>query len=232
MLHLIQVGNALPVSYPVDSTSEFQPGQIAQLKLVGQDIVAGVSDGTAPLGLIDDVRTTAFTQNSIDEVVLIVVPEPNIYTPDGYNYFSNADIKQELNNSNILQTSFVADYDGLILNQRNGIVILPSGSKLNFDSGSGKPDSVKTIVNYIYRVPELPGDDTTIGSNRITIWFQRGIFATDQFDTLQRYPLNATLFVNENGLLTTKQPTPDHPGVAMVCGPPSSLVGTLEFLWL
>lgn len=232
MLKLVQAGNALPVSYPVDITSEFQPGQIGQLKLVGQDIVVGVSDGTAPLGIIDDIRTTAFTQNAVDEVVIIQVPDPNITTPDGYNYFSNADIKQELNNAGILKASFVSDYEGLVLNLTNGIVTLPAGSRLNFDSGSGKPDSVKAVVNYVYQVPNLAGDDTTIGSGRITIWFQRGIFITDQFDTTQRYPLNVTLFVNENGKLTSKQPTPEHPGVALCVGPPSALISDLAFMWL
>ena len=127
----------------------------------------------------------------------------------------------------------MADYEGLILNKINGVLILPAGSMLNWDAnGDGKYDSVKTIVNYVYVIPDIPGDDTTIGSNRITIWFSRGIYETDQFDTIQRYPLNNTLFVNAEGKLTTKQPTTDHPGIAFVTGPPSALKGTLEFMWL
>jgi len=78
----------------------------------------------------------------------------------------------------------------------------------------------------------MPGDDTTIGSNRVTIWFQRGIFSTDQFDTLQRYPLSATLFVNEEGKLTTKQITQNHPPVGIVTGPPSAMINNLEFMWV
>ena len=231
MLKIIQSGNALPFSYPVDITSIFQPGQIGQLKLIGQDIVVGLSDGTAPLGIIDDTRSNAFTQSIVDEIV--VISGADIYT-DGYgNFFTGSDVKQELNNAGLLQNSFVSDYEGLELNIINGILTLPEDSQLNFDAdGDGLEDSVKTIVSYVYRVPDLPGDDTTMGSNRMTVWFQRGIFATDQFDTTQRYPLNATLFVNEEGKLTTRQATPDHPGVAMVTGPPSALVGTLEFMWL
>jgi hypothetical protein len=230
MLKIIQAGNALPFSYPVDITSTFQPGQIGQLKLVGQDIVVGLSDGTAPLGIIDDIRTSAFTQTVVDEIVII--QGVDVQT-DGYNFFTGKDAKQELNNAGLLQSSFIADYEGLVLNPVNGILTLPAGSQLNWDAdGDRIADSVKTIVNYVYKVPSLPGDDTTIGSNRITIWFQRGIFATDQFDSTQRYPLNATLFVNEEGSLTTRQPTPDHPGVAMVTGPPSSMNGTIEFIWL
>jgi len=232
MLQLIQVGNAMPVSFPVDPSAEFQSGQIAQLKLVNQDIVCGVSDGRAPFGVLDDVRARAFTQTVVDEVVLIQVREEDRQSSDGYNVYSNRDTSQHLNNANIVGTSFLADYDGLELNATNGILTLPAGSRLNFDSGSGTYDSVKTIVSYVYQVPDLPGDDTTMGSNRVTIWFQRGIFATDMFEATQRYPLNATLFVNEEGKLTTMQPTPDHPGVAMVVGPPSAMVATLEFMWL
>lgn len=230
MLKIIQAGNALPTSYPVDISSTFQPGQIGQMKLVGQDLVVGLSDGTAPLGIIDDVRTRSFTQTIYNEIVLI--RGVDIYT-DGYNFYTGKDAKQELNNAGLLSASFVADYEGLILNPINGIITLPEGSKLNWDeNGDGIFDSVKTIVNYVYQVPSLPGDDTTIGSNRLTIWFQRGIFATDQFDSLQRYPLNATLFVNEEGKLSTRQLTENHPGVAMVLGPPNALDGTLEFMWL
>lgn len=229
MLRTIQVGNSLPFSYPVDGTSTFQPGQIGQLKLFGNDIVAGLSDGTAPFGIIDDIRTTAFTQPSIDEIVIIRA----VGIEDSYgNYVTVADAKQELLNPNIVGSSFVADYENLILNKINGILTAPAGSILNFDlDGDGKPDSIKTIVSYVYKVPDVPGEDTTIGSNRLTLWFFRGIFETDQFDPFQRYPINAPLFVNESGLLTTKQITPNHPPVGMTTGPPSALVNTIQFLW-
>lgn len=230
MLRTIQIGNTTPLSYPVDPTSTFLPGQIGQLKLIGNDIVVGLSDGLAPLGIIDDIRSIAFTQTVVDEV--IIIRGVDIYS-DGYNFFNGKESKQELENASIIQSSFIADYEGLILNKRNGIVILPEHSKLNWDAdGDGKNDSVKTICNYVFQIPNLPGDDTTIGSNRVTLWFQRGIFSTDQFDSLARYPLGAPLFVNSEGKLTTKQPSLNHPGVAMVTGPPSAINGTLEFLWM
>jgi hypothetical protein len=230
LLRTIQVGNSLPFSYPVDPTSTFQPGQIGQLKLIGNDIVVGLSDGLAPLGIIDDIRTTAFTQTVVDEV--IIIPGVNVYT-DGYSFFNGTDSKQELENASIVQSSFISDYEGLILNKRNGIITLPAHSRLNWDAnGDGKFDSVKAICNYVYQVPNLPGDDTTLGSNRVTIWFQRGIFSTDQFDSLARYPLGSVLFVNSEGKLTTKQPTVNHPGIGMVTGPPSAINGTLEFIWM
>jgi len=230
MLRIIQAGNALPASYPVDITSTFQPGQICQLKLIGNDIVMGLSDGTAPLGIIDDIKTSAFTQSVYDEVVIIRGID---ITTDGYNYYTGRDALEPLKNASLIRSSFLSDYEGLILNEINGVLTLPEGSRLNFDSdGDRKNDSVKTIVNYVYQVAALPGDDTTIGSNRITFWFQRGIFATDMYDTLQRYPLNSTLFVNEQGKLTTRQLTPNHPGIGIVSGPPTAMHGTIEFMWL
>jgi hypothetical protein len=80
MLRLIQIGNALPVSYPVDPTATFQAGQVAQLKVLGNEVVCGVSDGTAPFGVIDDINTNAFTKPVVDEVVDI----PAVGVNDGY----------------------------------------------------------------------------------------------------------------------------------------------------
>ena len=229
MLRLIQIGNSLPFSYPVDPTATFQPGQVAQLKVMGNDIVCGVSDGTAPLGIIDDVNSSAYTSPVKDEVVIV----PVMPISDGYRLVTAIDTKQELRFSNIVRSSFVADIEGLVLNDVNGVITVSAGTPLNHDAdGDGTLDSVRTIVDYIYRIPNIPGDNTTIGSGRITVWFQRGIFETDQYDTTQRYVVNATLFVNEDGTMTTKQTTTSHPGVAIVTGPPTGIVETLEFLWL
>ena len=70
MLRLVQVGNALPMSFIVDPSAEFLPGSIAQLTTLGNNIVCGVSNGSAPIGIIDDVKTSSFWQPTIDEVVI------------------------------------------------------------------------------------------------------------------------------------------------------------------
>jgi hypothetical protein len=57
MLRIVQTGNSLPFSFPVAPSDEFQPGQIAQLKAFGNNVVCGVSDGICPIGIIDDVKT-------------------------------------------------------------------------------------------------------------------------------------------------------------------------------
>lgn len=232
MLKVIHSGNAMPMSLPVDPTAEFQPGAFAQLRVIGNDIVAGVSDGTAPLGIIDDARVAAFTKSQIDEIVQIQVPDTSIAVDDNGRLVNSSEVSSPLNNPHVIQSSFISDIS-VFLNYVNGIITVPAGTELNYDfDGDGINDGFKIVVNYIYRVSNRPGDDTTLSSGRVTIHYQRGIYATDQFDTTQVYPLNATLYIGLDGHLTTKQPTENHPGVAIVTGPPSSTQGTLEFLLL
>jgi hypothetical protein len=229
MLKLVQVGNSLPISYPVDPTAEFEPGIIGQLYLRGNNLVAGVSDGKAPFGIIDDYKTRAFTAPSIDEIVIAASPavEQNgrLVTP--------IDIRQELKNPNIIPSSFITAPVDVVLVPRNGVVIFPAGTPLNFDlDGDGIFDSIRTVVSYTYQIPNVSGDDSTAGSGKLTLWFQKGIFQTDMYESNQRYPINGILFVSENGKLTTSQPNEEYPAVAMVTGPPSSAFSSLEFLWL
>lgn len=230
MLRVVHAGTSLPASFPLDPTAEFEPGMIAQLKVIGNDIICGVSDGTAPLGIIDDIRTKAFTKNQIDELVEIKVNSTEL---DGNGQIVNSDDSFGfLQFSNLIESSFTSTI-AVVLNPVNGVIIVPAGTPLNYDSdGDSVFDSFKIIVNYTYRIPNQPGDDSTIGSGRITVHYNRGFYATDQFDTKQNYALNATLYVGLDGKLTTKQPTSNHPGVAVVTGPPASTNSTLEFLWL
>lgn len=229
---MIHSGNAMPMSLPVDPTAEFQPGAFAQLRVIGNDIVAGVSDGTAPIGIIDDARISAFTKSQVDEIVQITAPE-NMITVDSNNKIViSSEVSSPLENPHIIQSSFISSIS-VYLNYVNGIITVPAGTELNYDyDGDGINDGFKIIVSYIYRISNKPGDDTTLSSGRVTIHYQRGIYATDQFDTTQIYPLNATLYIGLDGQLTTKRPTDNHPGVAICTGPPTSAQGTLEFLLL
>lgn len=230
MLRLVQVGNALPMSWIVDPSAEFMPGQIAQLTTMGNNIVCGVSNGSAPLGIIDDVKTNSFYAPTVDEVViapLIVGVKNNagqLVTPN--------DVKVELRNPYIKANSFTSNVD-VELNWKNGIITFLAGSVLNYDmDGDGNPDSLRAVVSYQSQIPNMPGDDSTIGSGRITVWFQRMVASTDQFDTSQKYPLNASLFCNSVGQFTTRQEDSNFPGVAIVTAPPGGIMGNLEFLWL
>jgi hypothetical protein len=207
----------------------FEPGMVGQLTVMGNEIFVTVSDGTAPFGLLDDIRVSAFQRAQIDEISVIQIPTVS----DGYgNLVATMQVEKSLEFSNIIRSSFTTSVPGTILNEVNGTLIIPIGTPANFDSdGDSIPDSVRSILSYRYHVPNIPGDDSTIGSGRATVWIDRGIFETDQFDTTQPYPLNALLYVGPDGRLTTKQPKPTTPGIAIVTGPPTSLVSTLEFLW-
>lgn len=232
MFRIVQSGNALPFSFPVDPNAEFEPGQIAQLTLIGNQVVCGISDGTAPMGIIDDIKKNSFSAASIDEVVIVPIPSV-IITGSGSDLVTTVDVKAELRNPNIVESSFVSRNVDVALNSRNGVITLLTGEQLNNDQdGDGVPDSIRTVVSYTYQIPNVPGDDSTAASGRITVWFQRMIFATDAFETNQRYPVNAPLFVSEAGLLTTRQISPDYPSIALVTAPPTSIHGSLESMWL
>jgi hypothetical protein len=228
MLRLVQVGNTLPASFIVDASAEFQPGQIAELTVLGNQVMATVSNGTAPIGVIDDIKTKAFTNVSWNEVV--IVPAVGVPGPGGV-LVTPIDIKAELKKPNIVKTSFNSTVN-VVLNPVNGVVTFVAGTVLNFDlMGTGQPNAIRTIVNYTYQVANIPGDDSTQGSGRMTVWFNRMFFQTDQYETNQQYPVRANLYVSETGFLTTRRPSSIHPAVAMVTAPPTPMNPMIEALW-
>ena len=228
MLRLVQVGSNLPASFICDPSAEFQPGQICELTVIGNQVMATVSNGTAPIGIIDDIKTRAFTNVSWNEVV--IVPASGVIGPGG-QLVTPIDIKAELKKPNILASSFNSTVN-VVLNPINGVVTFLAGTVLNFDLiGSGVPNAIRTIVNYTYQVPNIPGDDSTQGSGRITVWFNRMFAQTDQYETNQQYPVRANLYVSELGFLTTRRPSAIHPAVAMVTAPPTPMQPMIEFLF-
>jgi hypothetical protein len=230
MLRLIQESNQLPYSWLVDESAEFEPGMIGQLTTIGQQIMATVSNGQAPIGIIDDQKTKAFTSNAWDET--IVIPTTGVAGPNN-TIVTPVDIKWELNNPNVVANSFISIPLEVQLIPRNGVVVFPAGTVLNYDLlGTGVPNALKTNVRYAYQIPNIIGDDSTFASQRVTIWFGRMLAETNMFETNQVYPLNANLFVSELGLLTTRQAAPNYPAMAIVTAPPTTLSSTLQFLWL
>ena len=228
MLRVIQSGTGRPISYPVDPNATFLSGMIAQMKSIGGDIVAGVSDGISPFAIIDDIRDTAFSKPVIDEVVVIQAPS---VTTDGYgNYYMGAEASQFLNNAYIIASSFVADVEGLSLNDINGALKAPVGAQLNYSTTGGVFDAIRTLVRYSFQVPNISGEDSTIGSGRVTLWFTRGVFQTDQYE-MSPFAVNSNLYVSSEGKLTTEQSLANQPSVGMCLVPPGSVDTMLEFLW-
>jgi len=103
MLRIVQCGNSLPASFICDPSAEFQPGQCAELTVIGNQVMCTVSDGTAPIGIIDDIRTKAFTNISWNEVIIV----PATAVPSSNPPISSVDIKAELRKPNIVGGSFV-----------------------------------------------------------------------------------------------------------------------------
>lgn len=234
MLKLIQVSNQLPLSIPVDPGAIFEPGMLGELKVVGNDIVCGVSSGLAPIGIIDDTNTRAFTQPQVDEEIIFgpdLIGTP-VIDPTSGQLVTSHDVMTTLQNPSIVKGSFTSNYP-VTINSRNGVAKVLAGSFLNYASVSGGSlDSIRIIVSYYYQVPDIPGDNTTLGSGKITIWFGRLIAATSCFDSSQGYPLNATLYCGLDGRFTTRQPTPRHPGIAIVIGPPTAIDNMLHFMFV
>lgn len=229
MLRLVQVGNALPSTFICDPSAEFQPGMCAELTVISNQVVATVSNGTAPIGIIDDIRTRAFTAVAWNETK--TVPATGVLDPITNRLVSTVDIKVELSHANVSPLSFISTVDVQLI-PLNGVIVFPAGTELNCDLlGTGSPNAITTIVNYTYQVPNIPGDDSTIGSGRMTVWFNRMFAQTDQYETNQVYPVKANLYCSETGLLTTRRPSSIHPAVAMVTAPPTAQNAMIEFLW-
>lgn len=230
MLRIIQSGNNLPMSFALDPSAEFEPGTIGQLTTNGNNIVCGVSDGSAPLGIIDDIKTRSFYAPSIDEVIII---GPIAGVMAGGRLVTPTDVKAELANAYIRPSSFISNPVDVELIPTNGVIVALSGTPLNFDAdGDGIPDSIRTVVSYQYQVPNVIGDDSTIGSHKLTLWFARMIFETDIFETQVSYPINCTLFSSPQGRLTSKQYDPSFPGIALCLSPPTAILGSLMCMWM
>jgi len=232
MLRILSAGYSMPYTWASDPAAEFQPGQIAQLVSIGNQIVATVSNGTCPIGIIDEMRTRAFTKPQWEEIVQVSVTDTTLNGAG--KIVTNSEIKVELDNPNIIESSFVSSAIALYLKARNGVAIIPAGTELNIDlDGDGTPDGVRTLVNYIYYIPGIPGEDSTAGNGgRMSIWYDRIIFETDIYDTTADFAINSLLFVNTSGMLTTKQPSKNIPAVAICLAPPSIITGYLCALWL
>jgi hypothetical protein len=96
--------------------------------------------------------------------------------------------------------------------------------------GTGQANAIRTVVSYAYRILDLPGDDSTMGSKRATVWNKMMIAKTDMFDVAATYPSYANLYV-ENGFLTTKQRHPACKSVGVVLGSPTTEEPLLRFLF-
>ena len=218
--------------WSVDPNCQFQPGQILGLIALGGEILMSLSDGTTipPYGIADDVKTVVFTKPQFNERVF-VQPTPLVVGSDAYGHpqLLNS-VSARLKASSIVTASFKSDV-ATILHPINGVLEFPAGTLLNYDTlGNGVMNAIVAVVSYTYEIAGVPGDDTTRGSGKVTVWNRRGEYITDQFSTIDTYGLNAPLYCC-NGKFTTTAPCENAPVIAMVTGPPSLVSCTLQLLW-
>lgn len=231
MLRILEAGNSLPFSFPVSPDGTFIAGTAMTLTVLGSQIVCCPSNGTSFIGIADDSKTKSFYSVAWDESVVAPVPSPIL---NGNNQLiTPVDIKVELDNPNISPDSFTSIGTPVQLNARNGVITFPAGTVLNYDLlSTGTPNAIKTLVRYQYQIPNTIGEDTTYGSQMVTVWFQRMIAECDVYEVNQQYRLNSNLFINERGQFTTRQILPNSPCVAICTAPPTAIHSTLQFMLL
>jgi hypothetical protein len=217
----------LVASFPVDPGCVLEPGRIGGLIEINGEIFVTVSDGTniPPLGIIDDARTCSFTGTVIDEQTLIVAP----VTVNGSGVMiSTADVVGALNEENIVDSSFAANLP-IVLNPKKGLITIPAGTPINYEDTEGNR-GFEVISSYRYKKASLPGSDTVDASGMISIHFKRGIFHSDQIDTLSTYSPGCALYVSPEGLLTSQET--GSVAVAITIQPPTAINSEIMFMWL
>jgi hypothetical protein len=188
-------------TYKVDKDAQFQPGQIAQLRDNGSETaICSVCTGTRPCGIIDDVKMLHMEDIVKNEVVIGI---PN--QPKGLSKLSS-NLCVELNHPNIIERSYVSTQTNVELLPGLGIMTFVTGTPLNFSSkNDGVLDAIKAKVSYRYKLRNVPGDDTTISSGKVTVWDVPGmIFESNQVDLNAPYHIGMQVFVGSDGRLTTR----------------------------
>lgn len=78
-----------PMRLPVDPKAKFVPGQVAQVD--HDNILCGVSDGTRPIGLIDDIKNDSI--DSTDPSGLMSIwPQRMVFRTDQYEMIEGEDV--------------------------------------------------------------------------------------------------------------------------------------------
>jgi len=226
MLKFTQPSKILPASFTVDPSDTFEPGMAAQMKLYGNIACVGVSDGRAPMGIIDDIRVNSFSAVAYNEDHKVIVTDATLVSG---RLVTSRPIYIPLNNPFIFQESFISSIPG-DLNTKNGILTILAGTELNLIE-SGTPIGLSLFCSYRFSITGIPGIDTTNGSGRISVHYGPMFIQTDQFETNMQYPIGAPLYIAETGLFTTRKIEENYPPVGMVTEPPSGMHSFLGVYW-
>ena len=240
MLKIVELFGSVPESYLVDTASHFQPGHFASLKIKNGELVAGISDGLNPIGVLDDIRSNYIRKIVISELVtLICNPFDIMFSTKHSAFVTKCPIKIELKHNNIVENSFICYEEGFKLDAKAGLLLIQEGTVCNVTTSNetsishfvdkGTRNAFRLYCSYAYNVLSDRMDDSTKNSNRVTVWNKTIIAYTDMYDISQTYEKNVPLYV-ENGLLTSRKPTPHSKCIGMSLEEPTHDQPNLKFL--
>ena len=172
-----------PLSLAVAPTITFRPGMIGQLDATSTIIL---TDGTFPIGFLDDNKLTTYHRKIVDEaVVLTGVVASNLL----HSNLTALAFKVTNAAGTIVYTN-IADYTVNIVNgtiQRTALSTIVTGATV--------------LVTYEYQLPtaesvssQPSGSDDTAGSGKVAVWNAAGIYGTDQYDVTRTYAVNECLY--------------------------------------
>ena len=202
----------------VNSSAEFIAGMAATLDSSGELIVAN-NTTTKVIGLFYNHKTTSFYRPVIDEKVTFGT-SPNSAT---VGYLKHANLKGAAGTNVVVRSAIngggtVYDYaasgNDYRVSYTNGTITTSTGSSI------GSTDTV--YVSYMYEDPNLVGIDQTLGAGLCATLEDSGEIATLAYDAKYAYAVNADVYINSAGYLTsatgskiigfvTKSPTADSP---------------------
>lgn len=187
----------------VDPNTEFLPGMVATLKSENGKVVATTHDGTAKslAGLFYNSKTTSFYKATSEDFEAGTAP------------FSVTLDNPNVRDVRIVNSAGVA-YDGTFtVNAANGII------SVTVDGTTITTGQVGTVY-YSYKDMSVAGFDQTLASGKVAIIESDCEVALEVYDTSQAYAVNAPVYVNANGLITTVAGT--SPKVGFVTKPPTA----------
>ncbi len=182
----------------VDPSATFMAGQVANLEAdatTGEPIltVAINTDTTGVIGLFYCHKTTAFYKTVVNESQTFGT-SPNT---SALIFLNHANVKS----GSVLITdtdgnAFTITTDWSLYSATNGVILRTS-------AGTAPTASETVLVSYQYEDPQLYGIDQTLGSGMAATLEGVGDIATLVYDTSKQYTLNASLYVNSSGYITS-----------------------------
>lgn len=199
--------------FKVDPTAVWEEGQVATLVSIAGEVFVRPYSGAAgevPLGIFWHSKAVTITRVE-KEYVTLTGTDP---IPLSHANLVSGSVRV----TNDTETTAYVENTDFAVNYVNGTIAR---------IGTGAiPDGARVIVTYRYNIPasemvyqpqrfeRVP--DATLGSQEITVITGEAIIYTDQYDTAQAYPVNAPLYANAEGRITT---VPGGPVIGKVIAP-------------